>query len=177
MGCGLYLARHSAYLDGELTEAERRAHEAHEAGCAACARYASVLRRGAGVLRELPQIAPAADFHQRLQHRIYHVQDESVLARAPRFRSGWLAAAAGLVLLAGGSYLIEARTHRTAGPPAEATISAALASARFAGSWTTPPVPTAILEAPILPAFAEYSPVVVRPPLYQPVSYELLAGE
>lgn len=177
VACNRYLTRHSAYLDGELTAEERLVHEAHEASCASCARYASVLRRGASMLRDLPEIEPSSDFQQRLQHRIYHVQDEVVLAAERTRRMSWLAAAAGVALVAGGGLLVQFLGDR---PPADtrtAAASAGLPANQLADSWTTPPVPLAMPSMPAPPVFAGYSPVVVRPPLYQPVSYELMAGE
>ena len=173
VACGNYLARHSAYLDGELSGEERSEHAAHESVCASCARYASVLRRGSGMLRELPQIAPSTDFQQRLQHRLYHVRDEAVLSPERSRRAGWLAAAAGFALLAGGTYVIELRDGNS--PLQAADDLAGQHAVRLADAWTTPAVPVAD-RAP-LPAFSAYTPVVVRLPLYQPVSHELLAGE
>jgi anti-sigma factor RsiW len=173
VACGSFLARHSAYLDGDLTPAERAAHEAHEARCASCARYAAVLRRGSNVLRELPEISPSTDFHERLQHRLYHVRDEAALAPLRTRRASWLAAAAGFALIAGGTVVVELRE---AAKPSQAGAASEYHIFQLADSWTTPAVPATAPAAPI-PAFTGYTPVVVRRPLYQPVTYELLAGE
>ncbi|NJD10802.1 MAG: hypothetical protein FIB01_10360 [Gemmatimonadetes bacterium] len=177
LACGSFLARHSAYLDGDLTLAETQVHEAHAAACAACARYASVLQRGTSMLRELPPLLPSSDFHQRLQHRIFHVQDAGALAAERTLRVSWLATAAGVVLIAGCGLLLQLRADGNGPAPADSARQEYPADAApLAGSWTTPAVPLAPPAAPV-PAFAGYSPVVVRPPLYQPVSYELLMGE
>jgi len=177
--CSTYVARHSAYLDGELTVLQRTQHEAHEAECASCSRYADVLRRGSTLLRGLPDISPATDFYQRLQHRLYHVQDRVALAPHRSRRTGWLAAAAGLVLVASSSLAIDAwlRGHNqpAAGNPGPAT--AEWPARQLADTWKNPPVPPVIRTGTASATFAAYSPVVVRPPLYQPVTYDLLAGE
>ena len=176
VACEQYLDRHSEYLDGELRAEERLAHEAHEAACPACARYARVLRRGSSVLRDLPPVLPTSDFQQRLQHRLYHVRDEAVLVPRRVVGVGRLAAAAVFLVVAGGSLLLGTWPEM---PPASGpgTGAGAAPSGQLADSWTPPATPRALLAPPVLPAFTGYSPVVVKPPLYQPVSYELLAGE
>lgn len=171
--CAAFLACHSAYLDGELSREEEAIHEAHQAACGSCGRYASVLRRGTTVLSDLPEVFPSSDFHQRLQHRLYHVQDQAALAPERALRS-WLAAAAGVALIAGGTIVLQASDvgpGRSAGAEGEEQHDVALVE-----SWTTPPVPVTA-ATPAFPAFTGYTPVVVRRPLYQPVSYELLNGE
>jgi anti-sigma factor RsiW len=171
--CGAFLDRHSAYLDGELSPEDAAIHEAHEAGCHSCGRYASVLRRGSAILGDLPEVYPSLDFNQRLQHRLYHVRDEALLAPERALRS-WLAAAAGVALIAGGTIVLQATDlgpGRTAEAERDQQQDVALVE-----SWTTPPVPVTT-PSPAFPLFTGYTPVVVRRPLYQPVSYELLNGE
>jgi len=178
-GCSKFLVWHSAYLDDDLSAAERAEHEAHEAACSSCAHYASVLRRGTGILREIPELTPSADFHERLQHRIFHVQDETAFAGGRRRRAGWLLAAAAASVVVAGPLLWN-RAGRDVGLPAASASEQEESGAvmvRIADSWHTPTVPQAMLPGPLPPSFAGYSPVVVRTPQYQPVSYQLLVGE
>ena len=84
MDCGSFLEGYSDYRDGLLPKAEREAFAAHLRVCASCARYDRVVSRAAGVLRELPRLEVSDDFGARLQHRIFHVEDEMAVARGRR---------------------------------------------------------------------------------------------
>lgn len=53
--------------------------EAHLAGCDSCRRYQVVLQHGASLLQSLPSAELREDFGPRLQHRLYHVQEERSL--------------------------------------------------------------------------------------------------
>lgn len=69
--------------------------EAHLAVCAACARFDEAYDRGLGELRSLPAIQPSFDFLPRLQHRLYHLEQDRF-----RFsRSDTSGTSVGLVLL------------------------------------------------------------------------------
>jgi anti-sigma factor RsiW len=74
--CQKFLAEYSAYRDDELSWAEREAFEAHLDECDSCAHYDRVVRRGTDVFRDLPEIEVSEDFAARLQHRLYHVEEE-----------------------------------------------------------------------------------------------------
>jgi hypothetical protein len=126
------------------------------------------------MLRQLPEITASSDFHQRLQHRIYHLQDENALAPERALRS-WLAVAAGVALLAGSMVVLQAVDQEAGGRPVAAG-GGEQHDVALASSWTPPPVPASV-PGVSFPAFTDYTPVVVRRPLYQPVSYELLSGE
>lgn len=76
MTCQEFLARHAEYMDELLNQQEVARCEAHLATCAACARYDRVVRQGIRLLRATPEIEPSADFFPRLQHRLYHLEDE-----------------------------------------------------------------------------------------------------
>lgn len=78
--CARFLDEYSEFRDGSLAPEESREFEAHLSGCASCARYDRVVSRGAGIFRSLPELQPSEDFAARLQHRIFHVEDEM---RAP----------------------------------------------------------------------------------------------
>jgi hypothetical protein len=94
MDCTEFLARYSDYLDG-LALGEAARFEAHLRVCRACARYDRVVRQALRLCRELPPIRPSEDFLPRLQHKIYHLEEE--LRRRPAF-AGHTALAVVLIL-------------------------------------------------------------------------------
>lgn len=77
MTCQEFLARHLEYTDESLPLEEAARWRDHMASCPSCARYDRVVRRGLSLLRTLPEVEPSEDFFPRLQHRLYHLDDES----------------------------------------------------------------------------------------------------
>jgi hypothetical protein len=84
MDCDTFLEGHSDFRDGLLPLPDRVAFEAHRRECGHCARYDRVVDRGVQVLRARPQLEVSDDFMDRLQHRLYHVDDEMAAARRRR---------------------------------------------------------------------------------------------
>lgn len=84
MDCDTFLDGHSDYRDGLLMLPDRVVFEAHLRECASCARYDRVVAGGVQVLRARPELEVADDFMDRLQHRLYHVDDELAAARRRR---------------------------------------------------------------------------------------------
>ena len=84
MDCDTFLEGHSDFRDGLLTLPDRVAFEAHLRECDHCARYDRVVDKGVQVLRNQPQLEVSDDFMDRLQHRLYHVEDEMAAARRRR---------------------------------------------------------------------------------------------
>ena len=80
MNCSDVVSRFTAYLDGEASSEDVAAIESHLEGCGACVRYKVVLEHGAKILRSLPEPEVSEDFTPRLQHRLYHVDDERALS-------------------------------------------------------------------------------------------------
>ncbi len=76
LDCSEFLDSYSEYRDGLLGEGRREAFLAHMAECPSCARYDRVIARGTELFRQLPKLQPSEDFLPRLQHRIFHVEDE-----------------------------------------------------------------------------------------------------
>ena len=74
MECNGFLERFSEFHDGEAADAG--AFERHMTECAGCRRYAETVTRGLAVLRAIPGVVVGEDFHPRLQHRIYHIQED-----------------------------------------------------------------------------------------------------
>ena len=83
MDCNGFLERFSEFHDGEATDAG--AFEQHMAECAGCRRYADAVKQSLVLLRAVPGVVVGEDFHPRLQHRIYHIQED--LARRRRSAS------------------------------------------------------------------------------------------
>ena len=96
ISCQTFLDRYSAYLDHDVSWAEREEIEAHADECESCARYDRVVRRGTDVLRDLPELEVSDDFGERLQWRLYQADHE-----AKRERMARPAQAMGTVALAG----------------------------------------------------------------------------
>ena len=84
MDCDTFLDGHSDFRDGLLTLPDRVAFEAHRRECDHCARYDRVVAKGVQVLRARPELEVSDDFMDRLQHRLYHVEDEMAAARRRR---------------------------------------------------------------------------------------------
>ena len=79
MNCSDYVVALTDYLDGSVVEEDVRGLEAHLESCPACSRYRAVVEKGAELLRALPEPELSEDFGPRLQHRLYHVDDEAAL--------------------------------------------------------------------------------------------------
>lgn len=79
MTCSEFVARLSEYLDGGASPEDLREAEKHLSACSSCRRYRDVVERGVELLRTLPLPEVPEDFGPRLQHRLYHVDAESVL--------------------------------------------------------------------------------------------------
>lgn len=79
MNCTEVVNSFTEYLDGSVSECEATAIDAHLEGCRSCVRYRNVLVHGSEVLRSLPRPELREDFEPRLQHRLYHVDDDRLL--------------------------------------------------------------------------------------------------
>jgi hypothetical protein len=74
--CADFLRDFSNYRDGYMDAADRAVAESHLADCDACSRYLKVIETGIKQLRALPEVEASEDFLPRLQHRIYHIDEE-----------------------------------------------------------------------------------------------------
>lgn len=81
MTCSEYVERFSEIYDGAASPQVARQADDHLASCPACRRYRRVFERGTQLLRSLPAPDVREDFVPRLQHRIYHVDQDEVLRR------------------------------------------------------------------------------------------------
>ena len=179
VSCDQLRDRHSEYLDGQLLPHEAAAFQAHIDECAACARYDRVLRHGLGLVRDLSELRPSDDFQQRLQHRLFHLQDDAMLRRREPFNGFTSAAAVAaiLVVFAWSAVLLRERviatTEVASVDVAEATLivplptldplGAELASWYSANTAELLTHSTAVRPT-IFPGL--YSPLIVRPPVH-----------
>ena len=178
--CDDFLFRHSDYLDGQLSPLMSAQLRAHAESCSSCARYDRIVRRGLTLVHELPAVEPSPDFEQRLQHRIFHVQDEVSLApQRPVAGAAALAVAAAIALLAWSPLLMDG--ERSAPTAADVTPSQyqplRLQAPSSAAEWyTTIPVGATLashngvmfISAPSV-APGPYNPLVVQPPVSRAV--------
>jgi hypothetical protein len=70
MSCTRMENRIVAYVDGRLKESERLEMDKHLAACAACQLRVNEFRAVAGLLDEVPQIEPSAEFDVRVRARV-----------------------------------------------------------------------------------------------------------
>lgn len=108
MTCTEFIEAFSDLVDQTGSEHLRAEALRHRDSCADCRRYEEVYRGGVRLLAdEIEEIEVQEDFHLRLQHRLFHVDDERALARS---RSGLapstmvLGAAAMMALVAAPSF-------------------------------------------------------------------------
>lgn len=79
MDCAEFLQGYSDYSDGLRTPEQLRDFESHLHQCPTCARYDRVVRQGIDLFRQLPRPDASPDFLPRLRHRLYHIDDHTVL--------------------------------------------------------------------------------------------------
>jgi hypothetical protein len=107
MDCREFLDNYSDYLDRRLESRPLSEYRDHLRNCPSCGRYDRTVQKGLRVVRDLTPPAPAPDFKPRLQHRIFHVQDE--ISRSSGWRAGLTtgiaAALAGVLLMSSFSAL------------------------------------------------------------------------
>lgn len=98
MTCSEFVEGFSEYYDGTAPDAFVEEAEAHLAECETCSRYRHVMARGAELLRSLPTPEVNEDFAPRLQHRLYHVDEDAAL-RAQTSSGTTAFAVAGMAVL------------------------------------------------------------------------------
>lgn len=105
----------------------------HICGCDSCARYDTVVGEGAKLYRDYTEIEPGCDFLPRLQHRIFHVEEDA--ARLGQRASGtsvlFTTAIAGMIGLAAWAPLVR---------PAKATLELPSVAAHAPHRSDTTPV-------------------------------------
>lgn len=141
MDCGSFLEGYSDYRDDLLPLPERVRFDAHLRACDSCARYDRVLEGGVRVLAQAEELTVSDDFMDRLQHRLYHVDDELAAERRRRARplprrtaqaAAGLAAAVAAVALLPRAY--DRAAPDAAPPPSVAAAPAAAPAYRVAAA-------------------------------------------
>jgi len=90
--------RLSAYLDGELTEAQAAEVKRHLADCTGCRRTLEGLRRADALVRDLPPLAPSAAFDRTFWEKVDALEDQSRYRLWARpFFKGWRPVWAGAI--------------------------------------------------------------------------------
>jgi anti-sigma factor (TIGR02949 family) len=92
MRCKKVIAQLSAYLDGQLTAAEREAVRSHLTGCAQCRAELEALDRTAYAVADLQRLRAPADLRDKVLAKLDGVTPAE--ARHPRWRMYWGVAAA-----------------------------------------------------------------------------------
>jgi anti-sigma factor RsiW len=158
MTCEDFLARHSEYLDDELSAVAAAGMRQHMAACERCARYDRVLRRGLALVRELEPVAPADDPYAGLQRYLAR-RSERAAARAVRGPLAATVAVAGVLALFAWSALF-----RATGVPASASAGRPAVEARPRAA-PDPTVLTAGLGLSGIDVVGPGMPVVPRWPI------------
>ena len=92
MLCEKAIEQLSAYLDGQLTAAEREAVRSHVAGCARCRGELDALDRAARAVAGLPRLQAPSDLRDQVMAKLDRAAPAET--RRPRWRMYWGAAAA-----------------------------------------------------------------------------------
>lgn len=155
--CAEFLDRYSEFRDRGLDAEAHARFDEHRRSCLSCARYDRVMMRGVGMLHELPEVKPSPDFMPRLQHRLFHLDDERALRRAGRGAGTPLATLAIAGAIAAAAWTPWLRVQ-VASPPTVAsadadTVAPFAEPVRAASAWIWEPQPVAI-HGPIAPAMA-----------------------
>jgi len=155
----------SAWFEGDLADAERRAVDQHLRECLRCAalvRDLEAIRREAATL---PALAPSRDLWEGIAARIEAPVIELKPRQAPAMpRRNWQMAAAAVVLMAvssGVTYVLVTSDQRSAsGEPQTASTTPTADSSATTG--TTPRVVTPRVVTPPRPSSGSGSTVLVR---------------
>lgn len=193
MTCQEFLARYSEYLDERMDAMEADRWRRHQESCRTCARYDRVLREGLPLIRRLPRVEPSSDFFPRLQHRLFHLDDDLRAGRRPSGAgmAASLAIAGALAMLAWGPLFgprvrdsepaiggVWSWEETAAGRPRSSgrtdRSSSAPAAAWPDSEWWATPAPVlgpalVPVRGSLHPAPGPYSPLIIAPPVFEPV--------
>lgn len=99
MQCSDFLTGFSDFYDAADGSPERDAAVAHMAECETCARYNEVVERGIELLRSIPSKELGESFRPRLEHRLFHLDDDEALGRGGSASGTTVATAVGMAML------------------------------------------------------------------------------
>ncbi|HUH12043.1 MAG TPA: hypothetical protein VMK65_03000, partial [Longimicrobiales bacterium] len=135
--CQEFRAGHVEHMDGLLRGERAERWAAHARTCLPCARYDRTVRRACALARAMPALSASDEFRPRLQHRLFHVQDEERLSRrGSRGHVGLSVAVAGLMTaLAWSPLLVEGPDPVELSPVQARAPLPETVGARSAGPW------------------------------------------
>jgi anti-sigma factor RsiW len=174
-------------MDGLLPARATQQVASHLAACEACARYDRMLRRSLELVHEMPELPLSDEFEQRLQHRLFHLQDGAALAQErPVAGVGVAAAVAVMIALVAWSPLLlssrdvapsstlslhatqnvtRADVELTTSPAQSMSVSAEPLDVMIDGWFNAPlSAPAASVHSLAFPG--PYSPLIVQPPVH-----------
>ncbi|MGQ0813838.1 MAG: zf-HC2 domain-containing protein [Gemmatimonadota bacterium] len=99
LNCKEVLARHSEYIDGEMTPADAERWRAHVAACPLCARYDRVLRRGISLVSSINELEPGPEFLTHLRFRLGDEQNRMTMRLVSNGAAAGVSIAAVLALI------------------------------------------------------------------------------
>jgi len=79
MHCSEFLRRFSEFYDAPASAPIRKIAEAHMDECERCANYEKIISGGIKILRTIPRVDLPESFHPRLQHRLFHIEDDNAV--------------------------------------------------------------------------------------------------
>jgi hypothetical protein len=124
MDCEEFLNGYSDFRDGLLPFEAAVEFEIHLDACGSCGRYDRVVRHGAELCRDLPEVELSGDFRARLQDRLLDVEEEM---RGPARSASGLPASAALSIAAAVALAAWLPAVREGGSPAHLPAVAARA--------------------------------------------------
>ena len=141
----------SSYMDGQVNDAESRRVEGHLASCDECQRDLETLRATVGLLRELPEIAPARSF--TLEAAAPAVRETRIIVWATGFAASMAALLLAALVLSDVFDVIEQTGQVSMAPMAERAVLAPEVAVAAPAAAMAAPAP-APMPAPAPPAAA-----------------------
>ena len=158
--CDLMCERLAAYIEGDLSPAEREQADHHLAECAACAEALVELRAIAGEAAQLPLLTPSRDLWSGIEARISTPvtrldSARAAVRRAPRRQWQFAIAAAALIAVsAGTTYLITTHSAATGSQPVSVAATTTVTPQPSSPPATAPvpaPAPASVAPSPVAP--------------------------
>ena len=164
LSCHEFLEGHSDYLDGALPDGIAWRFDEHVSECASCHRFDRVLRRGLLLARNLPEIQPTANFHDKLQTRLMGLEDEPVQRPVIAGTGTAVVIAAVLGIIAFTPFLLEVGTDRAVPHVVAETPQTTQPAPLYTNDnvFAEPQITAGVFVTPALQS--DYSPVIVQAP-------------
>jgi anti-sigma factor RsiW len=125
MDCREFCDQHLAFVDDTLAGIELVRMQRHIAECERCAKHDAKIRRALLLFRNLPPIAPSADFSHRLEARLKECHREQLVHTQRNLRVGAFAAVLASVIMLG---YIGTTLYDHASPPGDVVMAPVVAT-------------------------------------------------